>query len=304
MASFLQTQLGEGRGSCREHCSERGNAPSPDSLGFAPLPWDPHQVRSLVGLSKLIFPCHHRSLKGMYRSRGQMPGSVLLNTLLAGGGGREMGRSPGQVLTWLRGHLNHSWICSSCTSFIFFLTFIGSEIVNFVYIKISAQGIWVGRHGDELGRSELLFQILQAQPDITTSLSLENTNEMHLSNLSFSFTHYFLWPNLDFGEQSGACDGTLPDQNPQQNALSAAQTRTLPASLQNGHRMQLRFTGEESQKHWVRGQFYSDSVHSPAVDWNSHSYTVSRYVPSYPDTLLARGELSEPARWVLSIPPC
>lgn len=103
VVSFLQTQLGEGRGSCMEHCSERGNAPSLDSLGFAPFPWDPHQVISREGLSKLIFPWHHRSLKGMYRSRGQMPGSVLLNTLLAGGGG----------------NINHSWICSSFTPFIF-----------------------------------------------------------------------------------------------------------------------------------------------------------------------------------------
>lgn len=84
-----------------EHCSEHGNIPSLDSLGLAPLSWDPHRVISLIGLSKLIFPCHHRSLKGMDRSRGQMPGPVLLNTIPAGGGGREMGRSPGQVLTVL-----------------------------------------------------------------------------------------------------------------------------------------------------------------------------------------------------------
>ena len=75
-----------------EHCSEHDNIPSLDSLGLAPFPWDPHRVISLTGLSELISPCHHRSLKGMYRSRGQMPGSVLLNTFLAGEGGREMGR--------------------------------------------------------------------------------------------------------------------------------------------------------------------------------------------------------------------
>lgn len=84
-----------------------------------PLPWEPHRVISLIGLSKLILPCHHRSLKGMYRSRGQMPGSVLLNTFLAGGGSREMGRSLGQVLTVLRSNLNHSWMCSSFIPFLF-----------------------------------------------------------------------------------------------------------------------------------------------------------------------------------------
>lgn len=81
--------LGERRGEVAA-CSiiQTIRTPSLDSLGLTTLLCNPHRGISLKGLSKLIFPCQHSSLKEMDRSRGQMPVSVLLNASSGGGGGR------------------------------------------------------------------------------------------------------------------------------------------------------------------------------------------------------------------------
>lgn len=134
------------------NCSEQSNTPSPDSLGPAPLPWDPQAPKPCR--AQQAHPPLPSQPKRDVQEQSLDARLSPANTFLPELGGMGLARPPAQVLPGLRCNHSHSWILSPSMPIL-----IGRLTLS--TFKISAQGIWVGRHWGEQGRSQLLFQILQ-----------------------------------------------------------------------------------------------------------------------------------------------
>lgn len=134
-----------------------------------------------------------------------------------------MGRPTAQVLPGLRCNHSHSWILSPSVPLL--ISYFDRQLTLSTF-KISAQGIWVGRHWDELSRSELLFQILQPH-----NLAWKRQIECISATLPSTASHLllsFLVGKFRFWGTELCLGQYCPCSNPPQTQVLPYQCHTKP----------------------------------------------------------------------------